>query len=87
MFNYLAHVLRVVLVDNWAITLAAVLGFAAIYLLLPRPRATPWTWGILAAGLALLVAGAFVVRAGASPPKRCSSTPSQPSRSWPAACW
>jgi len=65
MENPVVHALRVVLVDNWAITLAAALGFVAIYLLLPRPRATPLTWGIAAAGLALLTAGAFIVRAGA----------------------
>src|SRR5262249_18140852 len=42
----------------------ATLGFVAVYLLLPRPRATGRLWGAAAAALALLLTGALIVRAG-----------------------
>jgi NADH:ubiquinone oxidoreductase subunit 6 (subunit J) len=63
MDNAVLRFLRLVLVEQWPITLAAALGFVAVYVLLPRPRLTPRTGGIAAAGLALLVAGFFIVRA------------------------
>jgi NADH:ubiquinone oxidoreductase subunit 6 (subunit J) len=63
LLNWLGALLRFLLVDNWPITLVAALGFAAVFLLLPRPRATARTWGAAAGGLALLLAGALVVRA------------------------
>src|SRR5207244_2479588 len=60
----LSRLFRLLLVDNGPITLAAALGLVAVYLLLPRPKAPPRLWGVAAGGLALLVAGAFIVRVG-----------------------
>ncbi len=44
-------------------------GAAAIFLLLPRPRAYPVLWGVLAAGAALLLAGFLLVRLDALTPE------------------
>jgi NADH:ubiquinone oxidoreductase subunit 6 (subunit J) len=55
--------------NAWPIALVAALGFVAVYLLLPRPRAVARRWGVVAAGLALLVAGALVVRAARLTPE------------------
>jgi NADH:ubiquinone oxidoreductase subunit 6 (subunit J) len=41
-----------------------VIGAGSIYLLLPRPRPYPKLWGALLGGLALLLAGVFIVRTG-----------------------
>jgi NADH:ubiquinone oxidoreductase subunit 6 (subunit J) len=65
MDNPIVRLFRFLLVENWPITLVAALGFVAIYLLLPRPRASARVWGVAAAGVALLLAGALIVRAGA----------------------
>jgi NADH:ubiquinone oxidoreductase subunit 6 (subunit J) len=63
MDNPVLRFIRLMLVDNWPITLVAALGFVAVYLLLPRPRAGSRTAGVAAAALALLLAGALIVRA------------------------
>jgi NADH:ubiquinone oxidoreductase subunit 6 (subunit J) len=69
MLNYVVALLRLLLVDNWPITLVAALGFAAVYLLLPRPRANARAVGAGAAGLALLLTGALIVRAAGVTPE------------------
>lgn len=48
----------------WALGLPVVLGFVAIYLLLPRPRGYPPWWGAILAALALVSAGFLVVQSG-----------------------
>jgi NADH-quinone oxidoreductase subunit J len=48
----------------WGIVLPLLLGAAAVFLLLPRPRAFPVLWGALLGIAALLVAGFTLVRAG-----------------------
>lgn len=50
--------------DVLPVFLAVVLGGAAVYLLLPRARPYPPLLGAAVAGLALLAAGALVIRAG-----------------------
>jgi NADH:ubiquinone oxidoreductase subunit 6 (subunit J) len=50
--------------DFFPLILALVAGAAAIYVLLPRPRPYPSVWGAAAGAIALIVAGAFVVRIG-----------------------
>ncbi|HKI34104.1 MAG TPA: NADH-quinone oxidoreductase subunit J [Gemmataceae bacterium] len=65
MDNPVLRFLRFLVMDNWPITLVAALGFVAIYLLLPRPRGGARAVGVAAAGLALLLTGALIVRAGA----------------------
>src|SRR5205807_8706736 len=47
----------------WPVLLPVVLGFVAVYLLLPRARRYPPLYGAAAAGLALLAAGALLIRA------------------------
>jgi NADH:ubiquinone oxidoreductase subunit 6 (subunit J) len=51
------------------LSLALVLGLAAIYLLLPRPRPYPVWWGAAAGAAALLIGGGGLVRAGAFTPE------------------
>jgi NADH-quinone oxidoreductase subunit J len=60
----LLQILRLVLVENWHITLTALLGAVGVCLLLPRPRPYPVWWGVLAATAALLLAGAFLLPSG-----------------------
>lgn len=48
--------------QNYGIILAAGLGLAAIYLLLPRPRRLPILWGLSAASVSLLLLGWLVFR-------------------------
>lgn len=50
----------------WRIVPCLLLGAAAIYLLLPRPRPYPRWWGATAGALALVLAGLFLLRTGAS---------------------
>ncbi len=72
MLNSLANALVALLrflVDNWPITLVAALGFAAVYLLLPRPRAAGRAAGVAAAVLALVLAGVLIVGATAATPE------------------
>src|SRR5262245_59762102 len=52
------------LAELWPLWLPLVAGAAAIYLLLPRPRAYPLAWGVLAGAAALLLGGGFLVQAG-----------------------
>jgi NADH:ubiquinone oxidoreductase subunit 6 (subunit J) len=48
----------------WALALCAALGFAAVYLLLPRPRRLTAWWGSLTGTVALLLAGWLLIRPG-----------------------
>jgi NADH:ubiquinone oxidoreductase subunit 6 (subunit J) len=61
MRDHLRSLVEFLLVANWRITLVIVLGAAAVYLLLPRPRRYPPLWGAVAGGLALLGAGALLI--------------------------
>jgi NADH:ubiquinone oxidoreductase subunit 6 (subunit J) len=61
MFQSLGKVLRFLLVDHWSLTLVMVLGAAAIFLLLPRPRAQKALYGAILGVLAVLLAGALLV--------------------------
>jgi NADH:ubiquinone oxidoreductase subunit 6 (subunit J) len=63
MDNPVIRFVRFVLVDNYPITLAAFIGFVAVYALLPRPRPAPKRIGLVMAGVALLFAGTFIVPA------------------------
>jgi NADH-quinone oxidoreductase subunit J len=49
--------------ENWPVLLPPVLGFAAIYLLLPRARRLKPLWGGVLAALALVVGAAVLIRA------------------------
>src|SRR5262245_22599225 len=51
-----------VLEEYWPIFLPVVLGFAAVYLLLPRAHRYPPLYGAAAAGLALVTAGWLLIR-------------------------
>jgi NADH:ubiquinone oxidoreductase subunit 6 (subunit J) len=55
--------------DLFPLVLALVAGAAAVYLLLPRPRPYPSLWGAAAGAIALLVAGATIVRVGLLTPE------------------
>jgi NADH:ubiquinone oxidoreductase subunit 6 (subunit J) len=46
----------------WPIILPVILGLAAVYLLLPRPRPYRAVWGSAAAGLAILLGGWLLIR-------------------------
>jgi NADH:ubiquinone oxidoreductase subunit 6 (subunit J) len=48
----------------WALVVCAALGFAAIYLLLPRPRRWTAWWGALTGTVALLLTGWLLIRPG-----------------------
>lgn len=73
--------------DNWSITLTVGLGLAAVYLLLPRPRPFRQVWGAAAAGLAVILAGIWIVRVVLSPRKPSCSTAWPESPSSPGDCW
>jgi NADH:ubiquinone oxidoreductase subunit 6 (subunit J) len=49
--------------EFWPILVPTLLGLAAVYLLLPRVRRYPPLWGALLGGLALVLAGWWVIRA------------------------
>ncbi len=53
----------------WPIALPLVAGAAAIYLLLPRPRAYPLLWGTGLGLLALVLAGVLLTRSGVVTPE------------------
>src|SRR5262245_59718563 len=55
--------------ELWPLLPPLAAGAGSIYLLLPRPRPYPKLWGALLGGLALLLAGWFVLRAGAFNPE------------------
>jgi NADH:ubiquinone oxidoreductase subunit 6 (subunit J) len=59
--NLIRRVVVFLLVDNWRITLVMVIGAAAIYLLLPRPRGQKTLYGAGLGLLAVLLAGALLV--------------------------
>src|SRR5262245_10862601 len=48
----------------WPIGLCVVIGLAAVYLLLPRPRPYRTIWGGIGGGLAIVLAGILVIRTG-----------------------
>jgi NADH:ubiquinone oxidoreductase subunit 6 (subunit J) len=50
--------------ELFPLLLALVAGAAAVYVLLPRPRPYPSLWGGAAGAIALLIAGASIVRVG-----------------------
>src|SRR4051794_12519046 len=52
------------LIGQWPLWLPVVVGAAAVYFMLPRPRVYPAYWGLVAGVLALLLGGAFLVQAG-----------------------
>jgi NADH:ubiquinone oxidoreductase subunit 6 (subunit J) len=62
--DVLQQTLRFVLVENWHITLTAVLGAVGVCLLLPRPRSYPVWWGVVAGTAALLLAGVLLLQSG-----------------------
>jgi len=64
LIDFLGNALRLIFVDQWPITLTVVLGFAAIYMLLPRPQRRPVLLGGAAAALALLSGCFLLVRVG-----------------------
>src|SRR5262249_33128489 len=49
--------------EFWPIVVPVLAGMAAVYLLLPRVRRYPPWWGALLGGLALVLAGGWVIRA------------------------
>jgi NADH-quinone oxidoreductase subunit J len=51
-------------VEWWPVVLPLVAGAAAIYILLPRPRAYPALWGALLGLIALVLAGVLLTRTG-----------------------
>ncbi len=53
----------------WPIALPLFAGAAAIYLLLPRPRAYPVRWGVGLGLLALVLAGVLLLRSGVLSPE------------------
>jgi NADH:ubiquinone oxidoreductase subunit 6 (subunit J) len=55
--------------EVWPILPPLAAGAGSIYLLLPRPRPYPKLWGVLLGGLALLLAGWLVLRAGTFDPE------------------
>jgi NADH-quinone oxidoreductase subunit J len=60
----LIRFLRLLLVEQWPITLTLFIAFIAVYGLLPRPRpAAPLRVGLVTAAVALLFAGFFIVPA------------------------
>src|SRR5262245_20443715 len=46
----------------WPILVVSALGFVAVWLLLPRVRRYPGVFGLMAGGLALVLAGLWLVR-------------------------
>src|SRR5262249_14322622 len=52
------------LADLWPLWLPLLAGAAAIFILLPRPKAPPMLWGILAGVAALVLGGGLLVQAG-----------------------
>jgi NADH:ubiquinone oxidoreductase subunit 6 (subunit J) len=57
------------LVGLWPIWLPLIAGGAAIYLLLPRPRAPRWYWGAIAGLASLVLTGVMLIRVGAATPE------------------
>jgi NADH:ubiquinone oxidoreductase subunit 6 (subunit J) len=53
----------------FSILLPGLLGILGIYWLLPRPRPFPVWWGASASGIALLLAGATLIRSGTTLPE------------------
>ena len=54
--------MRSLLTNNWPMLVPALLGMAAIYLLLPRARRYPPLYGAAVGGLALVAAGWWMIR-------------------------
>jgi NADH:ubiquinone oxidoreductase subunit 6 (subunit J) len=53
--------------ENWLLILPIVLGFGAIYALLPKARRSRPFWGIVVSAIALLLGGVFVLRMHVGP--------------------
>jgi NADH-quinone oxidoreductase subunit J len=53
--------------ENWLLLMPPVLGFAAIYLLLPKARRAKPIWGGVLAALAMILGAAVLVRTDAAP--------------------
>jgi NADH:ubiquinone oxidoreductase subunit 6 (subunit J) len=53
------------LIDLWPLFLPLLVGAAAVYLLLPRPRPFPTIYGVLLTAVALILSGVLILRAGA----------------------
>jgi NADH:ubiquinone oxidoreductase subunit 6 (subunit J) len=62
-FEFFYRILVFLFAEIPAITFSAGLGFAAIYLLLPRPRRYPVLPAVIAGALSLVLAGVFLIRA------------------------
>jgi NADH:ubiquinone oxidoreductase subunit 6 (subunit J) len=62
---FLSNGVRFLLVEIPDITASVALGLLAVYLLVPRPRNYPPLLGVVAAGLALILAGVFLIHGGA----------------------
>jgi NADH:ubiquinone oxidoreductase subunit 6 (subunit J) len=65
MFELIQRMSHFLFVDQWRLTLPLLAGAGAVYYLLPRPNPYPALRGALLGALALLLAGAFLVRTGA----------------------
>src|SRR5262245_37189824 len=63
--RFVSQALRLLLVENPLLTAAVGLGLVGIFLLLPRPRRISPLPGAAAAGVAFLLAGGGLIRAGA----------------------
>jgi NADH:ubiquinone oxidoreductase subunit 6 (subunit J) len=55
------HALLFVFIENWMIAVPVLLGLAAVYLLLPRPRPYPVVWGAGIGVLALVAAAVLLL--------------------------
>src|SRR5262245_44489291 len=62
MFEFLGRILKFLLVENWPLTLVAVLGLVAVYVLLPRPRRGPAALGALCAVAAIGLGRLYLFR-------------------------
>jgi NADH:ubiquinone oxidoreductase subunit 6 (subunit J) len=61
LLSILRRTVEFLLVDNWQLTLVMVAGAAAVFLLLPRPRAQKTLFGAALGLLAMLLAGVLLV--------------------------
>jgi NADH-quinone oxidoreductase subunit J len=57
-----AHGLTALLAENWLLLTPPLLGFAAIYILMPKARRSKPLWGGVLAALALIIGAAVLIR-------------------------